>query len=351
MLFKRKKSGFRNRLTGSLFLLYAFFLLIAVSGCRKEQISISRPLLGTVINVTVKTDSSLGVKAVNSAFEEVARIQALFSYYNQDTDIARLNRSGGQSMVKLSPEVYNLLALSIDISRKTSGAFDITFVSAGYLWDLKSEKFIPPSEKSIIQALKFVGYRNIKIDNANKEAGFFMEGVRADMGGIAKGYAISRAVQILRGQGIKSGFVDAGGDIQVIGDNSGKPWIIGVKNPEDSGIIGTIALSGEDSIATSGAYERFREYNGKRYHHILDPRSGYPADSGLLSVSVICSDPVLADAYATAFFVMGFNKTSKFLAENSGISVILVDDKGKIFVSRKLKGKVKFKNEYSVQYF
>jgi thiamine biosynthesis lipoprotein len=137
----------------------------------------------------------------------------------------------------------------------------------------------------------------------------------------------------------------------VIGENSGIPWIVGVKNPTGSGIIGTLSLSVDDSVATSGAYERFREYNGRRYHHIIDPKRGYPADSGLISVSVICSDPILADAYATAFFVMGLKITSKFLAENSGISVILVDDKEKIFVSRKLEGKVEFKNEYSVHYF
>ena len=199
--------------------------------------------------------------------------------------------------------------------------------------------------------MQFVDFRYIQLDDAKSAAGFTKKGVRADMGGIAKGYAILQAIKVLKQHGISEGFVDAGGDIQVIGVNSGNPWIVGVKNPTGSGIIGTIALSGDDAVATSGAYERFREYNGKHYHHIIDPEKGYPADSGLISVSVICSDPVLADAYATAFFVMGFNETSKFLAENSGIFVILVDDKEKIFVSRKLEGKVKFKNEYRIQYF
>jgi len=333
--------------------LYAvvFFLaLLLFPGCREEQISISRPLLGTVINITVKAESNTGIKAVNSAFDEITRIQSLFSYYNQNTDIARLNRFGGQSMVEMSPEVYNLLKLSIETSRKTSGAFDITYVSAGYLWDLKAENFSPPSEKSISKALNFVDFRYIVFDDDRMKAGFKKKGVRADMGGIAKGYAIMQAIQVLKQHGITSGFVDAGGDIQVIGENSGRAWIVGVKDPAGTGIIGTLALSGEDSVATSGAYERYREYNGKRYHHIIDPQSGYPAESGLLSVSVICSDPILADAYATAFFVMGLNKTAEFLIENEGISVILIDDKEKIFVSKGLEGDVEFKKEYRVQF-
>lgn len=329
-------------------ILFASFF---ITGCREEQISISRPLLGTVINITVKAESSTGIKAINSAFDEITRIQSLFSYYNQDTDIARLNRLGGQSMVQMSPEVFDLLKLSVDIGNKTSGAFDITYVSAGYLWDLKAENFTPPSEKSITQALQFVGFRYIQFDDVKMAAGFKKNGVRADLGGIAKGYAILKAVEILKRHGISSGFVDAGGDIQVIGKNSGKPWSVGIKNPLDSGIIGALALSGTDSVATSGAYERFREYNGKHYHHIIDPKSGYPADSGLISVSVVCSDPVLADAYATSFFVMGFDKAAEFLTANNTISAILIDDKEGIYVSRSLKGKVKFAGKYNIQYF
>ncbi len=353
MFLKRKNDEFKKQVNGNYYL-YSFSFLLALllfTACRENQISVSRPLLGTVINITVKAESNTGIKAINSAFDEIARVQSLFSYYNRNTDISRLNRLGGQSMVQLSPEVYNLLKLSIETSRKTSGAFDITYVSAGYLWDLKAENFTPPSGKSISQALQFVDFRYIQLDDARSAAGFKKQGVRADMGGIAKGYAILQAIKVLKQHGISEGFVDAGGDIRVIGENSGIPWIVGVKNPTGSGIIGTLSLSVDDSVATSGAYERFREYNGRRYHHIIDPKRGYPADSGLISVSVICSDPILADAYATAFFVMGLKKISKFLAENSGISVILVDEKEKIFASKKLEGKVKFKEQYTIQYF
>ena len=326
-------------------------LLLILTGCSSEKISVSRPLLGTLVNITVIAERETAVEAINSAFMEIERIQALFSTYSDETDIARLNREGGQSMVKLTPEVFGLLKLSAAVSMNTSGAFDVTFASLSSLWDFRADKFVPPSDIEIQKKLKYVGYGKILFDDVAGEAGYAEKGVRADLGGIAKGYAILKAVQMLQKHGITSGFVDAGGDIQVIGKNKGKSWIVGVKDPADSGIIGTLALSGEDSVATSGAYERFREYNGKRYHHIINPKSGYPADSGLISVSVICSDPVFADAYATAFFVMGLNKTAQFLTENSGVSVILIDEKERIFVSKALEGRVEFKKQYTVQYF
>ena len=307
--------------------------------------------MGTVVNITVNGERKTAAEAINAAFTEIERIQALFSPYDDDTDLARLNREGGQSMIKLAPEVFDLIKLSVEVSSQTAGSFDITFASLSKLWNFRSESFIPPSSHEIKQKLRYVGYGNILFDDKAGEVGFLKKGVRADLGGIAKGYAILKAVQMLQKHGITSGFVDAGGDIQVIGKNRGKSWIVGIKDPADSGIIGTLALSGEDSVATSGAYERFREYNGKRYHHIINPKSGYPADSGLISVSVICSDPVFADAYATAFFVMGLNKTSEFLSKNSEISVILIDDKERIFLSKALEGRVEFKKQYTVQYF
>ena len=332
-------------------LVQVILLLLILTGCRSDKISVSRPLLGTIVNITVNSERKTAVEAINSAFTEIERIQALFSTYSYETDIARLNREGGQSMVELTPEVYELLKLSVDISSQTSGSFDVTFASLSSLWNFRADKFVPPSGIEIQKKLKYVGYENLLFEDRGNTAGFKMKGVRADMGGIAKGYAISKAVQMLKKHGITTGFVDAGGDIQVIGENIGKSWIVGVKDPTGSGIIGTLDLSGEDSVATSGAYERYREYNGKKYHHIINPKSGYPADSGLISVSVVCSDPVLADAYATAFFVMGFNKTAEFLIENKSISVILVDDKGEIFVSKVLEGKVEFKEQYTIQYF
>lgn len=321
-----------------------------ISSCGKEKFSLTRPLLGTVINITVNSDRNSAVKAVNAAFVEIERIQALFSYYNNETDISRLNKDGAKSMVQLTPEVFELLKLSVDISSKTSGAFDITFASLAPLWNLRDENFVPPSSMEVSKLLKYVSYKYIVFDNQKVAARFTKTGVKVDLGGIAKGYAILKAVEVLKQHGISSGFVDAGGDIQVIGENSGKPWVVGIKNPSNNGIVGTLALSGNDSVATSGSYERFKEYQGKRYHHIIDPKSGYPADSGLISVSVICSDPVLADAYATSFFVMGFDKTAKFLKGNNAVSAILIDDKEKVFVSKSLREKVKF-TDYNIQHF
>lgn len=326
-------------------------LLLILTGCNSKKFSLSKPLLGTIVNITVYGERKTAVEAINTAFTEIERIQSLFSPYDNKTDLAMLNREGGQSMVKLVPEVFDLIKQSVEISNATEGAFDITFASLSKLWDFRLENFVPPSSHEIKEKLKYVGYKNILFHDATSEVGFRGKGVRADLGGIAKGYAILKAVEALQKHGISSGFVNAGGDIQVLGKNAGKSWVVGIKNPSDNGIIGTFALSGTDSVATSGAYERYREYNGKRYHHIIDPKSGYPADSGLISVSVICSDPVLADAYATAFFVMGLSRTSKFITENSGISVILIDDKEKIFVSKALEGRVEFKKQYTVQYF
>ena len=229
--------------------------------------------------------------------------------------------------------------------------FDITFASAGKLWDFSKDSFSPPDDKTIKKLLPLISYKNIRLDGRTKSVKFLKRGTRIGLGGIAKGYATGKAVASLRKRNVKGAIVACAGDIQVIGDNNGNPWRAGIQDPRGNSVIGTIDMHDGEAVSTSGDYERFRMVNGKRYHHIINPSTGYPADSGLISVSVFSSDSVLSDVYSTAFFVSGLEKTEHLLASMRNLSAVLVTVDMKVYASKSLKGRILFRQDLKVSYF
>ena len=326
-------------------------MVILVSCKDSHTYRVGRPLIGTLINLTIVTDSEAhAAKAAEAAFAEIARIESLFSPFRKESDVYRLNAFGGDREVPVSGETLNLLEQAVEISSATDGAFDITFATLSGLWKVGSDPFVPPSMERVRRLLGSMGAEAIILLKQKNSAHFRNRNTKIGLGGIAKGYAILRAIQVLRKHGITDAIVDAGGDVQVIGNRDGSSWRVGLIHPRTKNIIAALALEPGQSVATSGDYERFSMYKGKRYHHILDPRTGFPAE-GMTSVTVICADPVAADAFATAFFVMGKERARKILSRRRDLRTILIDKNMNISASRELKGQVTWEGGLQVEWF
>ncbi|PKM97068.1 MAG: hypothetical protein CVU79_10215 [Elusimicrobia bacterium HGW-Elusimicrobia-3] len=294
----------------------------------------TRFLMDTVF--TIQVPNSLGLRrteaAMERAFDRMSEVDKKFNVLNQDSPAYRFN---SERQPISDPEIYSLVKAGTDISRETGGAFDMTAFPLTETWGFFNHEIATravPSAGAIKGALSAVGWKRLSL----RDGKVFPADARVklDMGGIAKGYAIGEAVKVLKEAGITSALILAGGQVQVFGSaGEGKPWRVGVRNPRREGYMAGLQFSEETGISTSGDYERFFEADGVRYHHIVDPRTGYPA-RGLMSVSVIAPDPVKADALSTALFVMGRDRALAFARKRPDIDVIIVDDKGKIFSSR-----------------
>jgi FAD:protein FMN transferase len=314
-------------------------LVALLSSCRGAVNNVSRPLMGTMVTVTFIGNPDKAPATCDAVFGEIARIEALMSPERAGSDVNGLNRGGGTGPVVVSRETYDLIRRSVDISAETGGSFDITFAPLAPLWNYKDKNFTPPSPGAVAALLPLVGSDKIKLYPDRWAVAFARPGMKIGLGAIAKGYAVGKGIDALRKRGVDAGIVEAGGDLQVLGTKYDKPWVTGLRDPRRDAILLTLDLEDGDAIATSGDYERFVMRNGVRYHHILDPHTGYPA-SGFCSVSVLSESATLSDAYATAIFVMGPERVREFLARHAEIRVILVDMKEKLFISKKLKERV-----------
>lgn len=323
-------------------------ILSQLTGCRENPSQISRTLLGTVVTITINDNTPGDFEA---AFREIENVQTIFNLYDPESEISIINRTAQSETYKVKPEVFTLIKKSIGISDKTAGAFDITFASTGKLWDFSKDEFTLPDHKTIQNLLPLISYKNVLLNDKTGTVKITKAGTKIGLGGIAKGYATGRAVSVLKSRNVKGAIVASAGDIQVIGDNNGVPWRTGIKDPRGDSVIGAIDMHDGESVSTSGDYERFRIVNGKRYHHIIDPATGYPAESGLISVSVFSSDPVLSDAYSTAFFVSGLEKTKSILSSMTGLSVVLVTSDMKVYVSKSLRERITFRKDLAIVYF
>jgi len=227
----------------------------------------------------------------------------------------------------------------------------MTFASMAGLWNLSRDDFVPPSKEKVAEILQFLSYKNVFIDKQSKSVRLLKEGTKIGLGGIVKGYASKKAIELLKSKGVQNALVACAGDIHVAGTNNGKPWLVGIKDPRGDSVIGTFYMEDGDSVSTSGDYERYKIYNSKRYHHIIDPHTGYPSDSGLISVSVFSKDPLLTDAYSTAFFVMGLERSLAILKRDLSISATLITSDMKVYVSSSLRNKIHFREDLKIVYF
>lgn len=303
--------------------------------------------MDTLVTITVVSDSGdVAEKAIDKAFEKIKRLDGLINFFSEKSELSSINSNAGVSPVKVSPETLDLIEKAVYASEKTEGAFDATIGPVITQWnfsDAAAQKV--PDVELIKEKRRLVNYRKITIDRDRETVYLTEKGMLLDLGGIAKGYAADAAVEELKKQGIISGLVAASGDIRAFGLKPGdKGWMIGIRNPrakgKDDEIMATIELKNM-AISTSGDYERFFIKDGKRYHHLIDPKTGYPSDR-CRSVSVMTADGVYTDSFATAVFILGKDRGMQVL-QKMGFEGIIVDNEGKVHMTEGLRGRVEFK--------
>jgi FAD:protein FMN transferase len=268
--------------------------------------------------------------AMEAVFSEVAKVEQMMSFWQKDSEIARINRSAGVRPVRVSPELFGLIEEALSISRVSKGSFDITMGALVGLWDFRAEAFHVPPEDEVRKRLALVGFRNIRLNPKDGSVFLTKTGMAITLGGIGKGYAVDRAVHAVRSLGVKNGIVSAGGDLMVMGrKENGELWKVGVKNPREEARMLCILPVSNAAVATSGDYERFRIVDGIRYHHILDPRTGCPA-RGCMSATVVAKNATDADALATAAFVLGPEEAIALLESLPDTAGVIVGSDGEV---------------------
>lgn len=287
-------------------------------------------IMGTYCSIQIPGSKDV-LKNIESAFERMKKIEAKFTVFDKESPVYIFNQTDAPLD---DEEIIGLIKTSLKVSRETGGAFDITIYPLMKLWGHYGEKRVKPSPEKINACLELIGHENLIIREGRVSKRRPHAGI--DFGGIAKGYAVREAAAILRKQGIESALIDAGGDIFAMGTIDGKNWKIGIRNPRGEGIIGVLDVSNQ-AVVTSGDYEQYFEEDGKKYHHILDPRTGYPAQK-LISVTVISPDPVLADAWSTALFVIGGKQGLELVEKTDDLEAVIITREEKIMYSSGLDG-------------
>lgn len=310
----------------------------------KYEVTTTKYLLGTKIDITAIHSSIDSMKkAMYFAFREIERIQELMSVHVETSEVYGINLNAGIAPVKVSEELYFLISRSMNYSKKYNGIFDITIGPVSELWGFSSDKKITSlPDKDVIDSLvKLVDYNSIILNPDDISVFLLKKGMRIDLGGIAKGYSVDRATEIMRKNGMRDFFVNAGGDIFVSGvKSSDQKWSIGIKNPRDgNGIIAELEVS-DLAIGTSGDYERFVIIDGKRYHHIFDTQTGYPVmiSQSATSVAETSEEAVVL---SKVLFIKGAEEYLKTKNE-SGIMGVIVTDKGEVIYDDKLKNLYNF---------
>lgn len=292
-------------------------------------------LLGSPFEITVVAKDSLqGKQYTKNAIDEVRRIENLISDWIATTQISKVNKNAGILPVKVDNEVFDLVKRAIKISKLTDGAFDISYASMDKIWRFDGSMKQMPSEQEIKKSVEKVGYQNIIVNDSLKTIFLKNQGMKLGLGGIGQGYIADKIKELLQSQGCVSGIVNVSGDINTWGTQpNGRPWTVAIVNPMNKNkVFATFPLI-DSAVETSGSYEKFVVFNGVRYGHIIDPRTGYPAQ-GIVSVSVFAKQTEIADALATGIFVMGIEAGLNLVNQINGIECIIVDDKGQIHSSK-----------------
>ena len=306
-------------------------LVLPASAAFADWFSDARAMMGTEVSVHLWSDDpEAGRLALEEVFQEAARIDRLMSTYKDESEISKINREAAQTAVVAGDELFGLIRRSLDISVLTRGAFDITYDSVGQHYDFRARQ--RPDTDTIEAEREHIDYQLVKLDQTAVAVRFLQEGVRINLGGIAKGYVVERGIDILRGRGVQNAIVTAGGDSRLLGDRRGRPWMVGIRDPRNDGQVAISVPLTDEAISTSGDYERFFDENGTRYHHIIQPRTGEPA-GGVHSATVFGPDAVMTDALSTSVFVMGVESGLTLISSLPDYESIVIDEQGKVFYS------------------
>lgn len=291
-------------------------------------------IMGTRIVVELwSDDKAAGRAAIDAVLAEMRRIDEAMSTYKPTSELSLVNAQAATKPVRISQELFDLLRTSVEYSKITKGAFDITYASVGYMYDFRER--VRPDEEQIEGALPGINYRHLILDPATRTVKFAREGVRVDLGGIGKGHAVDRGIAVLQARGIEHALVTAGGDSRIIGDRFGNPWVVGIRHPDRKDeVIARIPLE-DAAISTSGDYERYFDENGVRYHHIIDPKTGHSA-SKVRSATIIGPTATRTDGLSKTAFVLGPERAIEIYNGLEDIDAILVTPDGRVLYTKGL---------------
>jgi thiamine biosynthesis lipoprotein len=303
-------------------------------------------VMGTEAVFTAWTnDADKAEQAFTAAYAEIRRIEELMTDWEHPgqppSDVVRINAAAGKTAVEVSDETLQVIEASLDMSRRSEGAFDITYAAMRGLWrfDEDLEKRIPASAE-IERRRQLINYRDVIVDAKKHTVKLRRAGMKLGLGGIAKGYAVDRCAEVLRRHGFDNFMVQAGGDLFVSGSKGAAPWMVGVRDPRGGprAIIAKMAIR-DHAFSTAGDYERAFVLDGKRYHHIIDPKTGYPATASR-GVTIFAPTAFLADALDDAVFILGPQKGMALVDSYPGCSAMIVDAANKVWVSKGLEGRL-----------
>ena len=312
------------------------FVLAFVSFTSFSQQTYHRTLklMGSRFDISVvEKDSLTANKYINMAVAEISRIEKIISSWDKNSETSKINQNAGIKPVKVSNELFGLIQQSIAISKLTEGAFDISYASMDRIWKFDGSMKVFPSKEKIEKSVEKVGYENIILDDKNKTIFLKLKGMKIGFGAIGKGFSADKAKKLLMSKGVKAGIINASGDMNTWGNQpNGKDWTIAITNPlNKQKVYGVFPLK-KGAVVTSGNYEKFVIFDGVRYTHIINPKTGYPS-SGIISATVFAPSAALADALATSIFVMGFDVGLNLVNQLPKIESIIIDDKGNIHKS------------------
>jgi thiamine biosynthesis lipoprotein len=296
-------------------------------------------LMGNHFEISVVADNEKwAFECIDAGIHEIQRIEKLLTTFNEDSETSLINHNAGIAPVTVSPETFSIIERSIRISRLTQGAFDISYGSIDKrLWNFDTSMKTLPDKETAKRMVRLINYRNIILDKENSKVFLKEKGMRIGFGGIGKGYAAERAKHVMKTLGAGSGIVNASGDLTTWGlQPNGKPWTIGIANPNAANEVFSYIEVTDMAVATSGNYEKFILINGKKYSHTIDPRTGLPV-TGIKSVTIITLNAEIADAMATPIMVMGINPGLDLINQMKDIEAILIDDNNTVYSSGNIK--------------
>ncbi|WP_109851935.1 FAD:protein FMN transferase [Aquimarina sp. AU58] len=294
--------------------------------------------MGSRFDITVvEKDKTTANQYIDIAIEEIQRIEKLISSWDKNSQTSLINDNAGINPVKVDAELFDLIFRAIQISKLTDGAFDISYASMDRIWKFDNSMKEMPSEEEIKASVARVGYKYIVLDKKKSTVFLTQKGMKIGFGAIGKGYAADKAKNLLISKGVKAGIINASGDMNTWGKQpDGSEWKVAITNPLNKNNAFALLPVVEKAVVTSGNYEKYVILNGKRYSHIIDPRTGYPS-TGVVSATVFAPKAELADALATSVFVMGIETGLNRINQLKGIECIIIDDQGNIHTSDHIK--------------
>ena len=321
-----------------IFILVIILIIILITS-RQESEPVERTFysLGTIIQL--KVAGKHAEKAIDEAVAKLNDIDDKMSAFKNHSDISNINNNSGEDFQVVSEETFSLIKTSIKYSKLTEGAFDPTIRPLVNLWGIGTDFENVPSQEEIDEKLRLVNYKNIILDNDNNSIKLIYKNQSLDLGGIAKGYATDVVKDIFLKHNIKSAILDLGGNIYVLGNKTdGTPWKVGIQDPFASrgNFIGVLNVKNK-SVVTSGYYEKYFIEDGKTYHHIIDPLTGYPSDSNIISATIISDNSIDGDGLSTGVYIMGLEKATKLVESMPGVDAIFITDEKQVHTTSGIK--------------